>query len=354
MVDLLGDWAESVGFSVDIRPVADAPGKFNLVAVMGKGAGGLVLAGHTDTVPFNAELWSHEPLGATFEDGRVYGLGASDMKGFFALALEAAVRAPGLRAPLVLVATADEESTMSGARALAASGLAGARQAVIGEPTGLRPVRAHKGIMMESLKVTGRSGHSSDPSLGLNAIEGMQRVLGALAEWREELSRSHRDAAFTVPQPTMNFGHIHGGDNPNRICQDCELHLDLRPLPGMDIEALRDELRMRASAALDGTGFTLAHAGLFGGVPAMQTAADASIVRATEHLTGYAAETAAFATEAPYFQALGAETVVLGPGDIAQAHQPDEYLSLDRIEPMAAILDGLITRYCVDPMEDLR
>ncbi len=326
----------------------DAPGKSNLVATLGQGDGGLILAGHTDTVPWDDGSWKHDPLRATFDGDRVYGLGAADMKSFFALVLDVlrTVDPSTLTAPVILVATADEESTMSGARALAAAGVPRARHALIGEPTGLKPVRLHKGIMMESLRVIGHSGHSSDPSYGHNAIEGMQRVIEAVSAWRAGLQREHSDARFAVPVPTLNYGHIHGGDNPNRICPSCELQLDLRPLPGMDIEALRDDLRACARAALDGTAFTLETEALFGGVPALDTPADAAVVLAAERLTGHAAEAVAFATEGPWFAELGAETVILGPGDIAQAHQPDEYLALDRIEPMRTLIGAMVARLC--------
>lgn len=349
LVDLLAGWAESAGFRVEVQAVPDAPGKVNLVAVMGEGAGGLVMAGHTDTVPYDIGAWRHDPFRATFTDDRVYGLGAADMKGFFAFALAAATRIDRkrLRAPLMLVATADEESTMSGARALTTTAVRGERCAIIGEPTGLRPVRAHKGIMMEALRVRGHSGHSSDPSLGANAIDGMRRVLDALSAWRDELRAQHRDPQFHVPFPTMNFGHLHGGDNPNRICPDCLLQLDLRPLPGMDIEALRAELRHRAATALTDTPFDIEFAALFGGVPAMQVAADHELVRTAEELSGHGAQAVAFATEAPHLVELGVTPVVLGPGDIDQAHQPDEYLALERVAPMQRILDGLVGKYCL-------
>lgn len=349
LVELLAGWADTAGFLTEIQPVPDAPGKVNLVAVMGEGPGGLILAGHTDTVPYDIGAWQHDPFRATFTDDRVYGLGATDMKSFFAFALAAAARCDGRRlcAPLMLVATADEESTMSGARALAATSVRGERCAIIGEPTGLRPVRAHKGIMMEALRVRGHSGHSSDPALGANAIDGMRRVLDALADWRDELRAAHTDPQFHVPFPTMNFGHVHGGDNPNRICPDCVLQLDLRPLPGMDIESLRGELRHRATAALSDTPFGIDFEALFGGVPAMQVSADHELVRTAEELTGHGAEAVAFATEAPHLAALGVTPVVLGPGDIDQAHQPDEYLALERVAPMHDILDGLIGKYCI-------
>ena len=136
-IELLAAWAEDLGFAVEIQPIDTAPGKFNLVATLGQGDGGLVFAGHTDTVPWDEGLWRHDPLRATFADGRVYGLGAADMKGFFALLLDAlrGLDAGRLAAPVIVVATADEESTMSGARALAARGAPRARHALIGEPT---------------------------------------------------------------------------------------------------------------------------------------------------------------------------------------------------------------------------
>src|SRR5688572_27939315 len=168
LVDLLAGWAEGLGFRVEVVPV-DADGrKVNLVATFGSGEGGLVLAGHTDTVPFDAERWRSDPFVATEREGRLHGLGTADMKSFLGLALTAASvhDAASLREPLILLATADEESTMAGARALARGGPLSARSAIVGEPTSLRPVRSHKGLFMEAIRVIGRSGHSSDPALG--------------------------------------------------------------------------------------------------------------------------------------------------------------------------------------------
>jgi len=355
VIELLAEWTEALGFTNSVDAIDGAPGKYNLVATLGRGQKGLVLAGHTDTVPWDQGSWHHDPFRATFTGDRVYGLGAADMKSFFALALDTlrSLDANTLAAPLILVATADEESTMSGARALTTASTSSPRNALIGEPTGLRPVRAHKGIMMEALRVIGHSGHSSNPALGHNAIEGMQKVMDALIAWRRELQATHNDAQFLVPVPTMNLGHIHGGDNPNRICPSCELQLDLRPLPGMDIEALRVELRQRAQRAIEGTGFTLEHQALFGGVPPMATSPASDLVRAAERMTGNSAEAVAFATEAPYFAALGAETVVLGPGDIEQAHQPDEFLLLDRIAPMQRVLSSMVETFCQRGSDDI-
>ena len=351
VIELLASWLGDLGFRVEVLPLPNQPHKANLIATLGTGPGGLVLAGHTDTVPYDEGRWQHDPFLLTEKDQRLYGLGTSDMKGFFALAIEAARRFidTPLQQPLIILATADEESSMDGAQALVDLGRPKARYAVIGEPTGMRPVNAHKGILMEAVRLRGRSGHSSDPSLGLNAIEGMHRVISDLLAWREEMQATHRDPRFSVPVPTMNMGHIHGGDNPNRICAACELHLDLRPLPGMDLNELRETLNRRLHVLLGESGFSWEVASLFHGTPAMHTCHSSAIVRAAEAMTGHDSEAVAFCTEGPYLNALGMETIILGPGDIAQAHQPDEYLALDRLQPTVDLLTGLIERFCVNP-----
>ncbi|NEV61075.1 acetylornithine deacetylase [Thiorhodococcus minor] len=350
LVELLAGWLEQAGFAVEILEIPGHPDKCNLLATLGSGPGGLVLAGHTDTVPFNAPLWDHDPLKLTEADGRYYGLGTSDMKSFFAFAIEAArgFAAADLKCPLMILATADEESAMHGARALANAGRPIGRYAVIGEPTGLRPVRLHKGVMGEAVRLVGRSGHASDPSLGNNALEGMHEAMSALLAWREELKQSYRHDAFQIPYPTLNLGHIHGGDNPNRICGDCELHLDMRLLPGLTAEDLRTELARRVSEVGERRGLKWSVAPLFEAIPPAETPAESAIVRASETLTGHAAEAVNFGTEAPFFNQLGMETLVLGPGDIAQAHQPNEYLLLERIPPTLEILRSLIRQFCVE------
>ena len=349
VIDLLHGWLEPMGFRVERLPVPGAPGKFNLVASAGGGPGGLVLAGHTDTVPYDARRWRFDPFELTESGNRLYGLGTSDMKAFFALVIEAVreLDLHSLKHPLTVLATADEESTMCGAQSLVDANRRLGRHALIGEPTGLRPVRTHKGIAMESIRLTGRSGHSSDPALGVSALEGMHRVIGELLRWRRELQAAHRNPLFAVDVPTLNLGHIHGGDNPNRICGECELQFDIRPLPGMALEDLRSELSRRLTELLRDSGLTLELTSPFGGIPAMETAAGAEIVRVTEEMTGHRAGAVAFGTEAPYLQQLGMETVILGPGDIDQAHQPDEFLGLERIGPMVDLLRGLVRRFCL-------
>ncbi len=349
VIEHLADWCRDAGFAVEVLEIPGHPGKFNLIASAGSGPDGLVLSGHSDTVPFDEALWQGDPLRLREADGRWYGLGTADMKGFFAVVLEA-IRGLDLRTlrhPLVLLATADEESGMCGARSLAALERRLGRHAVIGEPTGLRPVRLHKGVAMEAIRVSGRSGHSSDPALGNNALEGMHRVIGELLAWREELQQRHRNPLFAVEVPTLNLGHIHGGDNPNRICGQCELHFDIRPLPGMSLPDLREALDQRLARLARETGLEIRHTPLFEGVPPMETPAEAEIVRVVERLTGHPAGAVAFGTEGPFLNALGMETVILGPGSIDQAHQPDEYIELAQLEPAQRLVRRLIERFCL-------
>jgi acetylornithine deacetylase len=349
VVRTLAEWLEPLGFDIEILEVPGVPGKYNLIATMGKGTGGLVLSGHTDTVPYDDKRWQSDPFKLTERDGRWYGLGTCDMKGFFALAIAAASEFVGqdFKQPLIILATADEESSMSGARALAESGKLKARYAVIGEPTGLKPVRMHKGIMMERLVFEGQSGHSSDPALGNNALEGMHEAMGELLSLRAGWQSKHKNPNFKVQVPTLNLGCIHGGDNPNRICARCELHFDLRPLPGMQMEELRQTILDQMQPLAKRRNLKLAFEPLFDGVPPFETPAEAELVRICERLTGHSAEAVAFATEAPWLQRQNLETLVMGPGSIDQAHQPDEFLDTAQIEPGVKILRQLIRKICI-------
>jgi acetylornithine deacetylase len=351
VIDLLAGWMEDLGLSVEVLPLPGQPDKANLIATLGSGPGGLVLSGHTDTVPYDDGLWDHDPFGGLVDGDRIYGLGSADMKSFLALAIETVTRfrASDLRQPVILLATADEESSMAGARALTLAGRPKARHAVIGEPTGLRPIRMHKGIAMESIRLTGRAGHSSDPALGINALEAMHLAITQILAWRESLQKRHRNPLFDVPVPTLNLGHIHGGDNPNRICGQCELRIDIRPLPGMDIDDLRGELATQLASIPEQTGARLEIDHIVEGVPSFETDPNAAIVKATEALTGHVAGSVAFGTEGPFLNSMGMETVVVGPGHIDQAHQPDEYIALDMLEPTVELLDALIRRFCVEP-----
>lgn len=351
VIEHLADWCRDAGFRVEVLPVPNCEGKFNLIATAGEGPDGLVLSGHTDTVPFDEGRWQSAPFSLHERDNRWYGLGTADMKSFFAVVLEA-IRGwdlSKLKQPLVLLATADEESSMCGARSLLEAQRQLGRHAVVGEPTNLKPIRMHKGIAMEAIRLTGASGHSSNPALGNNALEGMHQVVDELLQWRQSLQQRYHNPLFEVDVPTLNLGHIHGGDNPNRICAHCELHFDIRPLPGMDLEELRGEIDARLAERLASSGLQLERVPLFDGIPAMETPASAEIVRACEELTGYTADAVAFGTEGPFLNALGAQTVIMGPGSIDQAHQPNEYLEMNQLKPAIALIQQLIQRFCLNP-----
>jgi len=202
---------------------------------------------------------------------------------------------------------------------------------------------------MDAIKITGRSGHSSNPALGNNAMEGMHKVMSLLIDWRKDLAKRYQNPLFEVAVPTVNFGHIHGGDNPNRICADCELHYDIRPLPGMSLDDLRAELDLKLNSLLTDSGLKLERSALFDGIPAMETDANADIIKTVEQLTGHKADAVAFGTEGPYLNDMGMETVILGPGSIDQAHQPNEFLPLNQVDDGVALIKSLIHKYCVNP-----
>ncbi|WP_053981945.1 acetylornithine deacetylase [Marinagarivorans algicola] len=349
VVDLLATWFEPLGFDCRIEPVLGYPNKYNLIAVRGSGDGGVVLSGHTDTVPYNAERWEQDPLTLTQKHERLYGLGATDMKGFFP-AIWAALQAfdgVSFKEPVIILATADEESSMSGARALSEQQFPKARYAIIGEPTGMRPVNMHKGIMMEAVRVNGQAGHSSNPALGNNAMEAMHTVMTEILSYRADLQARYHNPTFEVQVPTLNLGCIHGGDNPNRICSACELHFDLRMLPGMSIDELRQGLQTRLTPIAEQTQTDIIFSALFPGVPAFEQPANSALIETVKKLTGHNPESVAFATEAPFLQAQGLQTVIMGPGSIDQAHQANEYIALSELAPAVKTLEGVIRAFCV-------
>lgn len=347
VIDLLATWLTELGFTCEITQVTK--GKYNLLAQYGSGLGGLVLAGHTDTVPYDESLWNSNPLDLFEADNRWYGLGSCDMKGFFAIAIQALqpLLTQPFKYPLFILATCDEESSMSGARALVANQQKFGRAAVIGEPTNLRPIRLHKGIMMERIELLGQSGHSSNPALGHSALEAMNDVITELIKLRNQWQQEYQNPLFTVPYPTLNFGCIHGGDNPNRICGQCALEFDLRPLPNMSADELRMAINNKLKPIAEQHQVKVDYNPLFTHVPAFEQNANSELVKLAEKLTGYQSEAVAFATEAPYIQQVAGDTIVLGVGSIDQAHQPNEYLSLSQIEPYTLLLRQLIAYYCL-------
>jgi acetylornithine deacetylase len=349
VIEILKRWFDELGFKTLVQDVDKTKGKYNLIATLGSGNRGLVLAGHTDTVPFDASRWNSDPFKLHFEQEKFYGLGTCDMKGFFPIIVEALRQLEGaeLTQPLVVIATADEESSMAGARALAGNASIPARAAVIGEPTSITPIRMHKGIMMESIQFQGRSGHSSNPDLGNSVVEAVHGFLGEVLAFRTRLQSQYQNANFAVSGPTLNVGAVHGGDSPNRICGHCQLNFDLRPLPGMSVESLHAEIAALACQTGYKHAIDVQHRSLVEAVPAFETPASSELVEICEKLTNSDSEAVAFATEAPFLSAMGLDTIVMGAGSIDQAHQPNEYLATDQVRGMAQVLSSLIQHYCV-------
>ncbi|EKN6317161.1 acetylornithine deacetylase [Yersinia enterocolitica] len=357
LINLLAGWFADLGFRVEIQPVPDTRHKFNLLASIGEnsvgkkssgeGSGGLLLAGHTDTVPYDEGRWTRDPFTLTEHDNKLYGLGTADMKGFFAFILDAVrdIDASTLSKPLYILATADEETTMAGARYFAASTQLRPDFAIIGEPTSLQPVRAHKGHISNAIRITGQSGHSSDPARGVNAIDLMHESITELMKLRTTLQERYNNPAFAIPYPTMNFGHINGGDAANRICACCELHMDIRPLPGLtlsDLDELMTEALAPVSARWPGR---LSIDQLHPPIPGYECPTDHHLVGAIEKLLGERTAVVNYCTEAPFIQQI-CPTLVLGPGSINQAHQPDEFIDTAFIEPTRKLIGQLVDHFC--------
>lgn len=348
LINLLAGWFTQLGFTVEIQPVPGTRNKFNMLARLGNGTGGLLLAGHTDTVPFDDGRWTRDPFTLTEQNNKLYGLGTADMKGFFAFILDTLreLDITKLQKPLYILATADEETSMAGASYFAQSSQLRPDCAIIGEPTSLRPIRAHKGHMSNAVRILGQSGHSSDPTLGVNAIELMHEAISHLMVLRTTLQERYHHPAFDIPYPTMNFGHIHGGDSANRICGCCELHMDIRPLPGLtlaDLDSLLTESLAPVSARWPGR---LTVEALHPPIPGYECPADHRLVAVVEKLLGTKTDVVNYCTEAPFIQQL-CPTLVLGPGSIKQAHQPDEYIDTAFIKPTRELISQVVRHFCL-------
>ncbi|WP_426359563.1 acetylornithine deacetylase [Pseudocolwellia sp. HL-MZ19] len=349
IIHLLAGWFEALGFSITIQKVPNTRDKYNLLAKLGSGEGGLLLAGHSDTVPFDENRWQSDPFAIIEKDDKFFGLGTCDMKGFFAFILQACkgLDATMLKKPLYILATADEETTMAGARFFTESQDIKPDVAIIGEPTNLVPVVMHKGHMSHRISIEGQSGHSSKPSLGINAIEIMYQVIGALLTLKEQLSVNYKNTQFDVTSPTLNLGAIKGGDNANRICGHCDLDIDMRSLPGMAdeelITCLTDSLKSLAEKYPGRIKVNELHPSS----PSFEQSQPSDLIETAEHFSGHKCCAVNYATEAPFIQGLGCQTIVMGPGSIDQAHQPNEFLALSEITKTEKLLTQMIKKYCL-------
>ncbi len=347
VLDLLEAELRPLGFDLRRTVWTDADGvaKGNLVARRGPDqAGGLALVGHTDCVPFDP-AWG-EALAAPVRDGLVHGRGTADTKGFLAAAVTAARATRAGALPLTLLFTADEEVGCLGAKQALAEGRVHPRHAIVGEPTGLTPVRAHKGYCAVEVEVTGVEGHSAYPDLGASAIHAAGRLLAALEQIGGQL-RAERDDAFDPPFTTWNVGVIEGGKARNIIAGSCRFTYEWRPLPGQDPrQALRLVEAAAARVAGEGGGRLRVAVAPLRADAAAVTPPEAGIVRFLERESGRASVTVPFGTELPEVIGMGAEAVVFGPGDIRVAHRTGEHVAIAELEAAAAILARAVERFC--------
>jgi acetylornithine deacetylase len=328
--------------------------KANLFATLGEGKpAGVIVSGHTDTVPWDGQDWSRDPLSAEVKDGRLYGRGSADMKGFIGLAVAqtSAYLAADLPFAIHFAFSYDEETGCFGApRLIADLRERGIRPlaCIVGEPTGMVPALAHKGVYRWRCCIKGKAAHSSLTPLAVNAIEVGARVVGKLGDMAERFRTGPQYAGFDVPYTTSAVCVMEGGIADNVVPEDCRFHYEFRNLPGADVAAMQAEVSAFAAslepamqAVAPGTGIRFEK---ICETPAFLARADDPAVLLAGRLAEAEATTlVAFGTEAGLFQKAGIPTVVCGPGHIAQAHQADEYVSLAQLAAGERFLQALMT-----------
>lgn len=302
----------------------------------------LALVGHTDTVPYDPN-WS-EATNLTERDGKLYGRGSCDTKGFIAAALTAVENVKASK-PLALVFTADEEVGLHGAKKLAQAKPLRVRYSIVGEPTSLKPIRAGKGYSLAEVIVKGREAHSAYPALGASAVFRAARLINRLESIAVQLQQDQH-SAFDPPFTTLNIGLIHGGSAKNVLAGECRFTLEWRPVPTQPSEHVLDlfkaaiaeethadpDFNCEVDASRQDTGF--------------ETSPDSLLVQLLEQAAGRESGTVAFGTEAAQMMALGSEAVVIGPGDIREAHRTGEFVPVDELERCAVILRQSIQKLC--------
>lgn len=325
--------------------------KANLFATLGPSdRGGVVLSGHTDVVPVDGQAWTRDPFRLSESEGRLYGRGTADMKGFIASVLAAvpAFLAQPLRLPVHLAFSYDEEVGCLGVRSLLdalAQRPNRPRLCLIGEPTELRPVLGHKGKLAMRCQVHGAACHSAYAPQGVNAIEYAARLIGHLGEIGEELARpEHHDPRFDPPYSTVQTGLIEGGRALNIVPAECRFDFEVRALPGFDAQQVATRLDRYAQAELvprmqtvqPGTGIRFEPLGSYPGLATDAASEAAELVALISGSRDFG--TVAFGTEGGLFHEAGIPTVVCGPGSMDQGHKPDEFVTLAQLEACDAML----------------
>ncbi|WP_419708432.1 acetylornithine deacetylase [Pseudomonas sp. NFX224] len=335
--------------------------KANLFATIGPlTSGGVVLSGHTDVVPVDGQAWTVDPFQMTEKDGRLYGRGTADMKGFIASVLAAVptfVQRP-LLTPVHLAFSYDEEIGCLGVRPMLAElekRPFKPRLCLIGEPTELKPVLGHKGKLAMRCEVRGAACHSAYAPYGVNAIEYAALLIGRLGVIGEQLARpDHHDSRFDPPFSTVQTGVIKGGRALNIVPAECEFDFEVRALPDFDAQEVADQLQVYAQenllpkmrAVQADTDIRLRPLSAY---PGLATPPESDAARLLALLSNSSAfGTVAFGTEGGLFDQAGIPTVVCGPGSMDQGHKPDEFISLEQLSGCDAMLVRLADYLCGD------
>lgn len=335
----------------------DGGGKANLYATVGPaGGGGVMLSGHTDVVPVEGQAWTHPPFRLTEADGRFYGRGTADMKGFVACAIRAMLLAASrpLRVPLHLALSYDEEIGCMGVRSLIDLLEAAPdrpRFCIVGEPTGMQVATGHKGKVALRATCTGREGHSALAPLALNALHLAADFIGMIRALQARIATEGPfDGDYDVAYTTVHAGRMQGGVQVNIVPNTATVDFEIRSLAGVYVEALIAELRAGAETIVAPLRADFPEAAIrvdrLWDYPGLGTAPDAEVVRFVKSLTGANGTIkVAFGTEGGLFDArLGVPTVICGPGSMAQGHKPDEFVSLEQIARCEGMLEGLLAR----------
>jgi acetylornithine deacetylase len=359
LIGYVRDYLDAHG--IPYRVSSDATGeKANIHAIVGPhGPGGVALSGHVDTVPVDGQAWSADPFTLRRADGRLYARGSADMKGFVSACLAAVpdIKARNLARPLHLFISYDEEVGCHGAqrllRDLDESGLKPAL-CVVGEPSGMQPILAHKGKLNLRVRVRGLTGHSSEPGKGVNAIQAAGEALGYVAaEARRLATEGPFEDGFDPAHTTIHVGTIQGGTILNIIPERCEFIMEWRTIPGDDaarhVERLRSfvaaniEPAMHAVNAAAGFDFEVITT-----MPGLALDADHPLTAIVKQLTGSnSTGKVSYGTEGGYYQGAGIPTIICGPGHIAQAHQPDEWVAQEQLDACDAFIRRLADRVLV-------
>ena len=350
--DLLAD----AGVQAVLIPDATG-GKANLYATVGpRGQAGVMLSGHTDVVPVEGQAWSHPPFALTEVDGRLYGRGAADMKGFVAAALAAvlgAARRP-LKVPLHLALSYDEEIGCMGVRSLIDM-LEGApvrpRFCIVGEPTGMQVATGHKGKVALRATCVGREGHSALAPMALNALHLAVDFVNAVRDLQARVvDVGLKDGDYDVPYTTLHVGKLKGGVQVNIVPNSAVVDFEIRALAGEDTDGLITALRDAAEGICAPLRADFPEVAIrverLWDYPGLGTPSDAGVVNFVKRLTGAnGTMKVAFGTEGGLFDArLGIPTVICGPGSMAQGHKPDEYVSVEQMARCEAMLAALVQR----------